>query len=133
MSTVSNQSLTKGVQWNRTRRAIAIEEGAVLINKGGQESNSVYISVSIYVRKESILPTSVFDNCMNFFKTRFDFTTFHFFLCFLLHPAIRHKMNNQTENVAYQLFSRRRYFVHRILTNHSEDHDKLIISWANVF
>ena len=35
-------------------------------------------------------------------------------------------MNDQIENVAYQLFSRRRYFVHRILTNHSEDHDKLI-------
>ena len=42
-------------------------------------------------------------------------------------------MNNQIENVAYQLFSRRRYFVHRILTNHSEDHDKLIIYWENVF
>ena len=42
-------------------------------------------------------------------------------------------MNDQTENVMHQLFSRRRYFVHRILTNHSEDHDKLIIYWENVF
>ena len=64
---------------------------------------------------------------MNSFKTQFDFTTFHFFLCFVLHQAIRNKMKNQIENVAYQLFSRRRYFVHRKLTNHSEDHDKLII------
>ena len=41
-------------------------------------------------------------------------------------------MNDQIENVMHQLFSRRRYFVHRILTNHSEDHDKLII-WGKCF
>ena len=33
----SNQSLTKDVQWNQTRRAITIQEG-VSIAKGGQES-----------------------------------------------------------------------------------------------
>ena len=43
----SNQSLTKGVQWNRTRRAIAAQEG-VSIAKGGQESNSAY-NFSIYL------------------------------------------------------------------------------------
>ena len=47
---------------------------------------------------------SVFYHCMNSFKTQFDFTTFHFFLCFVLRPAIRDKMNNQIENVAHQLF-----------------------------
>ena len=36
-------------------------------------------------------------------------------------------MNDQIENVAHQLFSGRRYFVDRILTNLSEDHAKLII------
>ena len=44
----SNQSLTKGVQWNRTSRAIAAQEG-VSIAKGGQESNSAY-NFSIYLR-----------------------------------------------------------------------------------
>ena len=74
---------------------------------------------------------------MNFFKTRFDSPTSHFFSMFCFAPSMRlaktNEMNDQIESVAYQLFSIRGYFVHRILTNHSEDHDKLIISWANVF
>ena len=44
----SNQSLTKDVQWNRTSRAIAVQEG-VSIAKGGQESNSAD-NFSIYLR-----------------------------------------------------------------------------------
>ena len=64
---------------------------------------------------------------MNSFKTQFDFTTSHFFLCFVLRPALTDKTNDQIENAAHQLFCRRRYFVHRRLTNYSEDHDKLII------
>ena len=44
----SNQSLTKEVQWNQTRRAIAIQE-SVSTAKGGQESNSTY-NFSIYLR-----------------------------------------------------------------------------------
>ena len=70
---------------------------------------------------------------MNSFITQFDFTTSHFFLCFVLSLATTDETNDQIENVAHQLFSWQRYFVHRILTNHSEDHDKLIISRANVF
>ena len=64
---------------------------------------------------------------MNSFKTQFDFTTSHFFLCFVLRPALTDKTNDQFENAAHQLFSGRRYFVDRILTNLSEDHGKLII------
>ena len=66
---------------------------------------------------------------MNSFKTQFDFTTSHFFLCFVLRPPITDKMNDQTKKAAHQLFSGRRYFVDRILTNLSEDHAKFIIFW----
>ena len=67
------------------------------------------------------------------FKIRFDFTTYHFFSMFCFAP--RNKRQNEQSNweCSASVVSRRRCFVHRILTNHSEDHDKLIISWANVF
>ena len=65
---------------------------------------------------------------MNSFKTQFDFTTSHFFLCFVLRPAITDETNEQIKNVGHQFFSGRRYFAHRILTNLSEDHAKNIIS-----